>query len=172
MEGRILDVTFGMGQPSSNPDDPPPIPVTYVHVEVERVLKGDSGAVLRVLLPGGPLDDETFISAVGVPLLALDDRVLFGTKTAVLTHGDDVVLPINWTSGLLVEDRSSSAAPLARDGQGRILGSQLAPVSASSIEPTAGECTESPQQCEPGFQAPLTWSELRDIAAIAAEGGE
>ena len=169
-----MDVTFGMGQPTSNPDDPPPIPVTYVHIEVDQVLKGPPRQSLRILLPGGPLDDGTFISAVGVPLVALDDRVLFGTKGEVPSHGADVVLPINWTSGLLVEDRSTSAAPLARDGQGRMLGQQLSPVQATSIEATAGQCSMDgvPQECAPDYQAPLTWSELRELALLAAEEGE
>ncbi|MEZ4319346.1 MAG: hypothetical protein R3F61_17665 [Myxococcota bacterium] len=166
----MIDVTSGMGIPSDDPDDPPPIPVTYLHVEVERVFRGAAGAEVRLLLPGGVAEDGTIVSVVGTPSLKLDDHVLVGTHSAsVVAHGEDVVLLKHWSSGVFVEDRAAGPVPVVRDGQARLLRHSWLPAGPGSVSAeVTGECPADGDDSLAALEPAASWSDL--IAAVESLG--
>jgi hypothetical protein len=73
VRGTVVAVETRLSDP--DPQNPNPLPHTFVTYRVERVLKGavaNEEFTLRFI--GGPIDDDRYMTASGVPLFDVGDR--------------------------------------------------------------------------------------------------
>jgi len=161
------------------------LPVSYLHLAVERVLVGHvDGDRVRLVLPGGDIDG-LLVHFSGTPTVQVGDKML----AVVHSNGDDVVRIDRWQTGWFLQatatDRSIATTAwrdpvvsLPCDGRPQVARSWTEAPSASGDGPAASpadvasDADGNPLFVEDPESVALSWDALGvELAACILEAG-